>query len=161
MKSGALILRGPNGLSFVLCYQPPSHSLPCVLSLPARWGPVAGKEAHMCAGSGLSTAQRGFVSLGGQWEGLFSLPAITFLEAVKHKELSRKDLNGESTVTLQMTSKCSHSEQCQLPILFVAGSILESSFRQNAFPITNQLPAFWMASGSGSKHPTFVVSVLF
>lgn len=115
----------------------------------------------MCAGSGLSMAQRGFVSLGGQWEGLFSLPAITFLEAVKHKELSRKDLNGESMVTLQMTSKCSHSEQCQLPILFVAGSILESSFRQNAFPITNQLPAFWMASGSGSKHPTFVVSVLF
>lgn len=93
--------------------------------------------------------------------GIFLSPAITFSEAVKQKELSRKDLNEESTVTLWMTSKCSCSEQCQLPILFVAGNILEGSLRQNAFPISNQLPAFWMVSSSGSKRSKSVVSVLF
>lgn len=93
--------------------------------------------------------------------GIFLYLAITFSEAVKQKELSRKDLNEESTVTLRMTSKCSCSEQCQLPILFVAGNILEGSLRQNAFPNANQLPAFWMVSSSGSKCSKSVVSVLF
>lgn len=70
---------------------------------------------------------------GTEGRGIF-YPAITFSEAVKQKELSRKDLDGESRVTLQMTSKCSCSEQCQFPILFVAGNILEGSFRQMHFP---------------------------
>lgn len=68
MKSGALILQGPNALSFVLCYQPPSLSPPCAHSLPASWGPAAGKGACVCR---LSTAQRGFVSSGGSGRACF------------------------------------------------------------------------------------------
>jgi len=120
---------------------------------------------HVCAGLGLMHVEIHFATalFWGEREvgkAIFLYTAITCSEAVKQKELSTKDFNEESTVTLRMTRKCSCSEQCQFPILFVAGNILEGSLRQNAFPITNQLPAFWMVSSSGSKCSKSVVSVL-
>lgn len=120
---------------------------------------------QVCAGTGLIHVKVYFATAHcrgrEKWGGVFSSPQALPSQRQRSKRSFPGRIWIKSTVTLWMTSKCSCSEQCQFSIFFVAGYILEGSLRQNAFPITNQLPAFWMVSSSGSKSSKSVVSVLF